>query len=90
MPDGAAEIWWLHVLNRYRRGGVGRRLVEYFVAQLPPTTPALFVTTFQGYAPTLAFYARLGFGQPTLSVAVYDGFAVNDVRLRRGLTSRDV
>jgi ribosomal protein S18 acetylase RimI-like enzyme len=81
--DSEAELYWIHVSQRHRGQGVGRKLVEYLVASLEPSIHTLYVTTFQNYTPTLAFYNALGFVEHDQKIAYYDGVAVNDIRLKR-------
>lgn len=80
-----AELYWIHVAQRHRGKGVGRKLLEYLLAKLEPTIQTLYVTTFQDYTPTLAFYEAIGFKEVEKKINVYDGVAVNDVRLKLSL-----
>ena len=69
--DAAAEITWMAVHARERRGGIGRRLVDRFLAGLGPGVRWAVVTTLSeatpeqnledGYAGTRAFWRRCGF-----------------------------
>jgi ribosomal protein S18 acetylase RimI-like enzyme len=77
-----AEIWWIHVPKSHRGSGMGRALVDYFIQQMPAHIETLYVTTFDGYSPTIAFYERVGFTPHERMVNHYDGVAVHDVRLR--------
>jgi GNAT superfamily N-acetyltransferase len=77
-----AEIWWIHVPSAYRGEGIGRALVEYFRTHLPPNIASLYVTTFDGYTPTVTFYERVGFVAHERMIHHYDGVPVNDLRLR--------
>lgn len=79
--DGLWEIWWIHVLASHRGQGLGRQLVQHLSAQLPGGCAKLLVTTFQNYRPTLEFYKSLGFRNPVLTQAEYDGHLINDVTL---------
>jgi ribosomal protein S18 acetylase RimI-like enzyme len=82
LNEAEAEIWWIHVLTKHRDSGVGRHLVRYFIEQMPPEITALYVTTFDGYTPTISFYERIGFSAHERMVNHYGGVPVNDVRLR--------
>ena len=69
--DTAAEITWLAVHAGKRRRGVGRRLVDAFLAEVGPGVRYAVVTTLSeatpepgvedGYAGTRAFWRRCGF-----------------------------
>ncbi|MBA3823053.1 MAG: GNAT family N-acetyltransferase [Ktedonobacterales bacterium] len=85
VSDQAAEIWWIHTTRTARGKGVGRQLLDHFIAALPPAITTLSVTTFQGYFPTITFYERMGFVVARTEVATYDGFIVNDLILQRDL-----
>ena len=72
IPDGlAAELTWLAVEQGHRRAGIGGRLVDALVAELPAGTRYLAVTTLaeesepdpppDGYQTTRRFYRRHGF-----------------------------
>lgn len=89
-PDGQAELYWIHVARRHRGKGVGRDLVSYLISKLEPGITTLYVTTFQGYTPTLAFYKALGFTEYEKKVAYYDGVAVNDIKLKRTVSRENV
>jgi ribosomal protein S18 acetylase RimI-like enzyme len=82
LNETEAEIWWIHVPIKHRGNGMGRNLVNYFTEQMPPEITALYVTTFDGYTPTIAFYERLGFTAHERMVNHYGGVPVNDLRLR--------
>lgn len=82
LNESEAEIWWIHVPIKHRGSGVGRHLVRYFIEQMPPDKTALYVTTFEGYAPTIAFYERIGFSAHERMINHYGGVPVNDLRLR--------
>jgi len=82
LNEAEAEIWWIHVPIKHRGNGMGRNLVNYFTEQMPPEITALYVTTFDGYTPTIAFYERLGFTAHERMVNHYGGVPVNDLRLR--------
>lgn len=88
--DTEAELYWIHVARRHRGKGVGRKLVTYLLARLEPNIQTLYVTTFQDYTPTLAFYEAIGFKECEKKVNIYDGVAVNDVRLKRTLSKEEV
>jgi GNAT superfamily N-acetyltransferase len=77
-----SEIWWIHVPMSERGTGVGRALVEYFRTQLPPNILWLYVTTFDGYTPTVTFYEQVGFVAHERMIHHYDGVPVNDLRLK--------
>lgn len=85
-----AELYWIHVAQRHRGNGVGRELVSHLILKLEPSIKTLFVTTFQGYTPTLAFYKAMGFTEHEKKVAYYDGVAVNDITLKRTVSKEDV
>ena len=70
--DAAAEITWMAVHARERRRGIGRNLVDAFLARLGPDVRYAVVTTLSqatpddvdvddGYAGTRAFWRRCGF-----------------------------
>ncbi|GEM_PF-3460770 len=82
LNDSESEIWWIHVPIKHRGNGIGRHLVNYFIEQMPSDKTALYVTTFDGYTPTITFYERVGFSVYERMVNQYSGVAVNDVRLR--------
>lgn len=82
LKNGEVEIWWIHVARSHRGHGIGRRLMEHVIALLPEDMPAVYVTTFKNYTPTLAFYKRLGFVPHSYHVYEVAGFKLDDVRLR--------
>ncbi len=82
LNETEAEIWWIHVPISERGQGVGRVLIDYFKAQLPSSMKAIYVTTFEGYKPTISFYQRVGFTPFKYLVQDYDGVSINDVRLK--------
>jgi ribosomal protein S18 acetylase RimI-like enzyme len=82
LNETEAEIWWIHVPIAYRGEGIGRALIAYFCAQLAPKIDWLYVTTFDGYTPTVTFYERVGFVAHERMIQHYDGVPVNDLRLR--------
>jgi ribosomal protein S18 acetylase RimI-like enzyme len=72
MRDGLApEITWMAVERRHRREGIGGRLIDALVADLPADARYLVVTTLaeesepdppaDGYQTTRAFYRKHGF-----------------------------
>jgi ribosomal protein S18 acetylase RimI-like enzyme len=72
IPDGLApELTWLAVEQGHRREGIGGRLVDALVAELPAGTRYLAVTTLaevsepdpppDGYQTTRRFYRQHGF-----------------------------
>ena len=87
--DSEVELYWIHVAQQHRGKGVGRDLVNYLIASLEPSITTLYVTTFQNYTPTLAFYKALGFTEHEKKVAYYDGFAVNDIKLKRPISQEE-
>jgi ribosomal protein S18 acetylase RimI-like enzyme len=84
-----AELYWIHVARHHRGKGVGRNLLEYVLAKLEPTIQTLYVTTFQNYTPTLAFYKAVGFQEYEKKINIYDGVAVNEVRLKLRIHQRE-
>lgn len=76
--ETAAEITWMAVCSAERRRGIGRMLVEAFIAGLGPDVRYAVVTTLSeatpepdvddGYAGTRAFCRRCGF-EPLLDPA---------------------
>lgn len=76
-----AELWWIHTTKSHRGRGLGRQLVAEIRQRLIGKVPTLCVTTFQGYAPTLAFYERLGFQVQKMYVSEIQGFSIPEVRL---------
>lgn len=82
LNETEAEIWWIHVPKKHRGRGIGHHLVSYFIEQMPPDITNLYVTTFEGYTPTIAFYKRVGFTAHDRMVNHYGGVPVNDLRLR--------
>jgi GNAT superfamily N-acetyltransferase len=76
--DAAAEITWMAVHARERRRGIGRTLVDRFLAGLAPGVRWAVVTTLSeatpeqnledGYAGTRAFWRQCGF-EPVLDPA---------------------
>ncbi|MEM7736393.1 MAG: GNAT family N-acetyltransferase [Deinococcota bacterium] len=88
--DSEAELYWIHVAQRHRGRGLGRDLVEYLASSLEPSITTLFVTTFQNYMPTLAFYQALGFTEHDKKITDYDGVAVNDIKLKRTLSRENI
>lgn len=77
-----AEVYWVHTLERHRGRGVGRRLMQDLLGRLPALVRFVYVTTYQGYTPTIAFYQRLGFEKLREQVVEYFGHPVNDLVLR--------
>lgn len=83
--EGGPEILWLHVDRAARKSGLGRMLVASFIEQLPPAVERVYVTTFQDYLPTIAFYERVGFVEDSRYEEHIDGLLVRHVRLRLDL-----
>lgn len=86
LNETEAEIWWIHVPIAHRGHGFGRVLIDFFKAQLPKTMKAIYVTTFDGYTPTISFYESVGFTPHAYMVQDYDGVAIDDVRLKMTLS----
>lgn len=82
LKDDEAEIWWVHVAGSHRGQGIGRQLIAHVVAALPDHIPAVCVTTFKGYTPTLKVYERLGFVLHTEYVYETGSFKIDEIRLR--------
>lgn len=80
-----AEIWWIHTSKPYRGQGIGRHLIEAIATQMRGKVRTLCVTTFQGYAPTLQFYERLGFRVQKTYIYETGSFRIPDVRLCKAL-----
>lgn len=89
LNESEAEIWWIHVPKTERGSGLGRALIDYFKAQLAPDIESLYVTTFDGYTPTVTFYQRVGFTQHERTVQDYAGVAVNDLRLKMAVQPQE-
>ena len=85
LNETETEVWWIHVPVVERGHGIGRALIDHFKAHLPPAIESLYVTTFDGYIPTVTFYERVGFTPHERMVQEYDGVAVNDVRLKMAI-----
>jgi ribosomal protein S18 acetylase RimI-like enzyme len=82
-PGGEPEILWLHVSRSARGLGIGRMLVDSFIEQMPPVVERIYVTTFQDYQPTIAFYERLGFVEDTRYEELMGGsLLVRHLRMR--------
>ncbi len=77
-----AELWWIHVARRARRLGLGQQLVAHLLGELSPEIETLYVTTFDGYTPTIAFYERLGFVPHQRYTSQIGGMAVPEIKLR--------
>jgi ribosomal protein S18 acetylase RimI-like enzyme len=76
-------------VSRAARGlGIGRMLVDSFIEQIPPAVERIYVTTFQDYQPTIAFYERLGFVEDRRYEELMDGdLLVRHLRLRLDLSA---
>ena len=87
--DGGPEILWVHVQRAARGSGVGRELIDSFIAVLPPHIEDVYVTTFQDYGPTIAFYERLGFVANRRYEEIFaEGLGIRHLRMRLSLAQR--
>lgn len=82
LNETEAEIWWLHVAAQARAQGIGRGLINHFAAQLPAAIHWLYVTTFDGYLPTIRFYEQAGFLPYERIPREFEGIPFQDLRLR--------
>jgi len=80
------EMWWIHTSGAYRGRGIGRLLIDDVMRELKGKVPTLYVTTFQNYTPTLAFYNRLGFREQKKFIYEVEHFKIPEIRLFRAIT----
>lgn len=85
LDNGEAELWWIHTKKSHRGQGIGRTLVEEVIKKLRHKVPSLFVTTFQGYTPTLNFYSRLGFQEYKTYITETGPYKIPDIRLVKAI-----
>jgi ribosomal protein S18 acetylase RimI-like enzyme len=87
--DGEPEILWIHVQQAARGSGVGRMLMASFMAELPPDIEHVYVTSFQDYHPTIAFYEHLGFVEDRrYEETVAEELVIRHLRMRLALAQR--
>lgn len=82
LDDSKAVLWWIHTLQRHRSKGVGRELLNQLVTQLPDEIKTVYVTTFETYQPTIAFYRSMGFVRNRSKRSELFGYSVEELELK--------
>lgn len=85
LNEDEAELWWIHTKKSHRGRGIGRALVDKVITKVKDKVPSLYVTTFQGYTPTLNFYYRLGFQENKTYIYETGSFKIPDIRLVKAI-----
>lgn len=79
--DGAEHvIYKLYVHPRHRDGGLGRRLLDVLIGQLPPGTERLYIEHFAANERAGAFYEREGFRVARIDAGLGVVWRVRDLR----------
>lgn len=79
---GIASLWRLYLLSEVRRQGLGQRLWETIIADLPPLIHTYRTSVVRGN-PALRFYQRLGFVITHQAESEYVGYLVSLTYLER-------
>jgi ribosomal protein S18 acetylase RimI-like enzyme len=72
LADGRAVVWKLYVAPGARRTGVGRALLERYVAKLGGSADAVWLEHYEADAGAAAFYERLGFTARSVEPSEHD------------------